>query len=62
MEFQKNFIYETILHESCAFGNLDLFKYLVSLERFDIKQKDIFLLLFFMKFQQLMIFYKISIN
>lgn len=47
MEFQKNFIYETILHESCAFGNLDLFKYLVSLERFDIKQKDIFFITFF---------------
>lgn len=39
MKFQKHNIYETLLHEACKSGIVELIKYLVSLNKFDIKAK-----------------------
>lgn len=34
--------YETILHLACKLGNIDIVKYLMSLDKFDITTKSIF--------------------
>ena len=36
-----NTIYETILHLACKNKNIDLIKYLISLKKFDINDKNI---------------------
>ena len=43
MEFQnKKNIFETFLHSACKSGNVNLVKYIVSLNKIDIKSKIIF--------------------
>lgn len=42
MEFQILFVYMTVLHYASQNGNLPLVKFLVSLNKFDLKAKDIF--------------------
>lgn len=39
MKLQKHNIYETLLHKACKSGIVELIKYLVSLNKFDIKAK-----------------------
>lgn len=51
MEFFLIYIYETILYQASESGNLDLVKYLVSLNEIDINTRDIFQSFFFMTFQ-----------
>lgn len=41
MEFTINIIHHAILFYACIPGNLDLVKYLISLNQFDIKMKSI---------------------
>lgn len=51
MEFLVNFCNETLLHFACNSGNIDLVKYLISLNQIDIKSTTVFsLIFFFMKF------------
>lgn len=38
---------ETILHFACGSGNVDLVKYIISLNKIDIKSTTVFLLVFF---------------
>lgn len=42
MEFQILFTDMTVLHHASQKGNLPLVKFLVSLNKFDLKAKDIF--------------------
>lgn len=42
MEFNNINIYQTILHFACLSGNVELVKYLISLDKLDITSKDIF--------------------
>lgn len=42
MEFQILFVYMTVLHYASQNENLPLVKFLVSLNKFDLKAKDIF--------------------
>lgn len=56
MEFKNKNIYYTILHIACEIGNIDLVKYIISLNRIDIDSKII--LLFFSVYKiQLVYFY-----
>lgn len=41
MEFLIKNIFQTILHYACELGNIDLVKYLISLDKIDITSKDI---------------------
>lgn len=43
MEFQIIDIFETILHIACESGNLELVKYIISLNIIDINSKTVFL-------------------
>lgn len=43
--------YKSILHHACESGNVELVKYLLSLNRLDINSNDIFLLLALIPFQ-----------
>lgn len=36
--------YRTLLHNACHSGNIDLVKYLISLNQIDLNSKDVFLL------------------
>lgn len=48
MEFQKIIeFYATILHYACRSGNIDLVKYLISLNKIDMQAKTIVYLFFF---------------
>lgn len=38
---KKYFIYSTLLHLACKYGNLELVKYLISLNKFDMKSENI---------------------
>lgn len=40
MEFKISFIFETILYQASESGNLDLVKYLVSLNEIDLNTRD----------------------
>lgn len=42
----SNYFYENILQYACRFGNHDIVKYIISLNKFDIKEKTILLLSF----------------
>lgn len=41
MEFEKHRIFENILHLACKSNNVDIVKYLISLNIIDIKDKNI---------------------
>ena len=43
MEFQSKYSYYTILHLACKLGNVDLVKYIISLNKIDITSKAIFI-------------------
>lgn len=51
--FKFKIIYWNMLHSACQYGYLELVKYLVSLNKFDINQKDIFFYLFIILLLQL---------
>ena len=40
-------IYNTLLHLACRSGNIELVKYILSLDKIDMTAKNIFLLMFF---------------
>lgn len=54
MEFFFIIFYDTLLHLACESGNLELVKYLISLNKIDIKSTNIlntlFLIMFFENF------------
>ena len=41
MEFTNQFINRTSLHYGCKSGNVELVKYIISLDKFDTNLKDI---------------------
>ena len=43
MEFENRNISETILHLACESGNIELVKYIISLNKIDITSKNIFI-------------------
>lgn len=44
MMFQNQFFfYETLLHFACKLGNLDIVKYIISLDKIDVSQKAVYL-------------------
>lgn len=52
MEFRNHNIHRTILHGACRSGNIDLVRYIISLNKFDIADSDIlFNLIIFTMFQ-----------
>lgn len=60
MEFKKFIIYESILYKACENGNIELVKYIISLKKIDVNQKNIFnnvmFFIIFLKFFKLMKF------
>lgn len=40
------FFYETLLHFACKLGNLDIVKYIISLDKIDVSQKAVYLYFF----------------
>lgn len=42
MEFKKFIIYESILYKACENGNIELVKYIISLKKINVNQKNIF--------------------
>lgn len=42
MEFKCIYFNETLLHQACKSGDIDLAKYLISLNKIDIKSTTIF--------------------
>lgn len=50
MELKNKKNFETILHLACLSGNLELVKFIISLNKIDIKSKTIFYLFIFIQF------------
>ena len=43
MKFKNKNVFETILHSACKSGNLEVVKYIISLNKIDITSKTIFI-------------------
>lgn len=58
MGFKKFIIYESILYKACENGNIELVKYIISLKKINVNQKNIFnnfmFFIIFSKFFKLM--------
>ena len=46
MEFENKNTFKTILHIACESGNLELVKYIISLDKIDITSKTILFIFF----------------
>lgn len=51
------YIYETLLHKACKSENVELVKYIISLNKFDINSKIVFFLFLFNKISALLFNY-----
>lgn len=50
MELKKILFNKTILYPACESGNIELVKYLISMDKIDVTAESIFFNLFFIQF------------